>query len=785
MKISFYNDIKSVAPSSNKDLFKVLELIKSDKYKLQIAKIRIEKDKKKRNALKIKLNNATFCGTFKTRSNSNLISPSGLAMLDFDNVEEPTSLKETLSKNKYTLSAFISPSGNGVKVLVKIPLVDNNEDYQDYYLKLIEHYNQPNYLDTGTKDIARATFLSYDRDIYINPESDLFADKIVRKLNDSINVQVNIPISDEGEIIKRLMVWFNKRWSASNRNNNLHALARQFNSFGVSQKECERILIQYEQTGFKQKEILSLINSAYKYSAEFGTSSFEDNKEVSKIRTLVYSGESVDRIYKKFPKISKEKIKSEVKKQEKDVEENQFWYFKKNGQIGIAPFRYKSYLNNNKIYKYFPSDHEGFIFIKKEGNFIEEISVERIKDFVLADLKEKMAFEAWDMMASRPFYFSKDYMSMIDNAEINLARDTKDYAMIYYQNKAVKITKDKFTLLDYDDIKGFIWKDQIIPRNISLNSESNGEYKTFIWKIAGENIERYYTFKSVIGYLLHSFKNESKDKTIIFNDELISDVPNGGSGKGVFHKAISNMKNLSIIDGKLFDIKSQFLFQTVNPDSQIILFDDVKKGFNFSDLFSISTGELKIEKKGKDPIILPFEDSPKITITTNFTIKGEGGSHKRRIFEIEMSSYFNENYTPEDEFKKLFFVDWKKEEWENFDNYMLRAVQFYLKEGLVKSSTINLEKRKIIDNTNIDFISFVENVTFEGQRYYRTELKDLFANEYTDFKEHRWFSSNLFNRWIKMYCQYKGLKLVKGRSNGDRYIEIGEGKSIIDNKLPF
>ena len=116
---------------------------------------------------------------------------------------------------------------------------------------------------------------------------------------------------------------------------------------------------------------------------------------------------------------------------------------------------------------------------------------------------------------------------------------------------------------------------------------------------------------------------------------------------------------------------------------------------------------------------------------------------------------------------------------------MLRAVQFYLKEGLVKSSTINLEKRKIIDNTNIDFISFVENVTFEGQRYYRTELKDLFANEYTDFKEHRWFSSNLFNRWIKMYCQYKGLKLVKGRSNGDRYIEIGEGKSIIDNKLPF
>lgn len=747
--------------------------MKTDKYKKQISSIRLEKDKKTRDALKAKLNNVTFGGTFTSRGNGNLKDHSGLACMDFDGTKDAEALKQELNKSKHTLASFVSPSGNGVKVLVKIPFVDNNDDYQDYYVKILEHYNQPKYEDTGTKDIARACYMSYDPNLYINSEAEIFTDKFARPDIEQVNDLTNIPIDNENEIISRLMIWFKKRWSSSGRNTNLHTLARQFNTFGISRSECEQNLKIFEQTDFKQKEILLLIRSAYKHTADFGTKFFEDKTKTNKIKTLVYSGESLERIQESFPEIDKEKVEKEVKKQIKDVDENQFWFYTKSGQIKIAPFRYKSYLNNNNIFKFFPSDHEGFIFIKKKGNFIEEISIEKIKDFVLQDLKEKMTFEAWDMMASRPFYFSKDYMSMIETANIDLSRDDKVSCLIYYQNKAVKVTKGKFQLIDYDDLDGFVWKDQVIGRNIDLTPESNGEYKTFIWKIAGENVKRYYTFKSVIGFLLHSYKNESKDRTIIFNDQMISDVPNGGSGKGLFHKALSHIKRMSTIDGKLFDSKSSFLFQTVSPDSQVILFDDVKKGFNFTDLFSLTTGDLKIEKKGKDPIIIPFADSPKISITTNYTIKGEGGSHKRRVFEVEMSAYFNADFSPEDEFEKLLFADWDKKEWANFDNYMLRAVQFFLQKGLVASDTINLEERKIIDATNQDFLAFMDNLDFDGQRYYKTELRDLFLEDYDDYKNERWFNTRIFNKWVNLYCVYKEIKLNQGKSNGSRYLELG------------
>src|SRR5690606_8401280 len=103
---------------------------------------------------------------------------------------------------------------------------------------------------------------------------------------------------------------------------------------------------------------------------------------------------------------------------------------------------------------------------------------------------------------------------------------------------------------------------QIINREIQLSDESEGVFKTFIWRISGEDAERYYTLKSVIGYLMHSYQNDAKPKAIIFNDEMLSDdIPNGGSGKGLIHKAIGQIKRIVTEDGKKFDPRGQFAYQ--------------------------------------------------------------------------------------------------------------------------------------------------------------------------------------------------------------------------------
>ena len=644
MKISIYKHIKTVTPIKDLDIHQVLESIKSGKWEKQISSIRIETDKDRRNLLKSKLQYVTVCGTFSNRSNTGLKKHSGLACLDFDDVKDLDFLRESVNKDEYTFTSFTSPSGNGLKVIVKIPLVDNDLDYKDYYIELQEHYNKYTQSDISTTDIARATYVSYDPYLFLNDDATLFSDKYNRVV--SAPKKYEIALTDKVEIAERLMVWFKKRYSGSNRNTNLHALARQFNAFGLNKEVCSNYLLPYEQSNFKASEIKALIKSAYRYTSEFNTESFEDNKKAKQVDKFIRQGQATDYIAR-VTGVGAKAIENKMK----EIELFDFWTYDKNGTPIIDVFRFKEFLKSNNIFKVFTNDDgDGYAFICKEGNFIDYIERSKIKDFVLDFLEDNNYLDVYNVMALRQVFFSKEGLSIVKTADFEIEKDTEDMGIVYYKNKAVKVYKDKFELINYDDLDGFVWKNRVVDRNIEIKEESDGEFKTFIWKISGENKERYYTLKSVLGYLLHSYKDKSKTRAIILNDEMISDVPNGGSGKGLLNMAVSHIKKLGEVNGKSYKHDNQFRFQKVPFDSQVVHFDDVNKNFNFENLFSLITGDFEIEKKGKDPFVMKFENSPKITISTNYTIKGEGVSFDRRVFELELSSYFNGGHTPRDEF---------------------------------------------------------------------------------------------------------------------------------------
>ena len=81
---------------------------------------------------------------FTKRNDLSLTEHSGIICLDFDSYEKQRDLlqdKENLSKDKFVFSVFISPSGNGLKVLVKIPPVSNDLDYKSFYSELQKHYD--------------------------------------------------------------------------------------------------------------------------------------------------------------------------------------------------------------------------------------------------------------------------------------------------------------------------------------------------------------------------------------------------------------------------------------------------------------------------------------------------------------------------------------------------------------------------------------------------------------------------------------------------------------------
>lgn len=775
MKVSIYKNIKSVAPLKDTSVFKVLELIKGGQYKTQIAAIRIESAKEERNALKQKLPYVTFCGTFTSRSNTNLKSPSGLACLDFDNVENVEKLKEEINADTFTFSSFVSPSGDGLKVLVRIPPVDNNDDYQDYYVELIKHYNKYAALDSATKDLARACYLSYDDKMYLNLGSELFTEKFYRPLPKDKKV-VNIPITDVNEVADRLEKWFHKRWTSVNRNNNLHAYARQMNAFGVDKSTCEGYLFRYEQSDFKRDEIQKLIDSAYRQRNEFNTKHFEDTKRVNEIKNLAISGESVLKLKDKVTDIDFKKIQEEFEKHKQELKLDEFWYYTEKEQIRLASYRFLQYLEFNNIFKFYPDENSGtFLFVKNDKNFISVFEEPKIKDFVLSDLRKRGCIDAFELMANTTSYFNANYLSMVSSIDVKFNRDDKDTSYIYYQNAVVKTTKESIDVLEYSEVNDLIWTNQVIKRDIEIKPESEGVFKSFIWKVSGENPNRYYTLKSVIGYLMHSYQNEAKPKAIIFNDEMISeDIPNGGSGKGLIHRAIGHIKNLVIEDGKKFDAKSQFAYQKVNKDTQIFLLDDVPKHFNFESLFSIITEGMTIEKKGQDAYQIPFKDSPKISITTNYTINGSGASHERRVFEVEIANYFNEDHTPEKEFGHLFFSDWDKLEWAKFDNFMIRCVQFFLKNGLVQSDKVNLALRKLKNELGTEFLEFMELQKFDGTPKNRKEFRDEFNRQYPTVAKFN--TPQKFNKKVKDYCSFHNIEFEESKYNGVVCFLIGSNK---------
>ena len=139
----------------------------------------------------------------------------------------------------------------------------------------------------------------------------------------------------------------------------------------------------------------------------------------------------------------------------------------------------------------------------------------------------------------------------------------------------------------------------------------------------------------------------------------------------MFCNALKYVKKVDTIDGKQFDFNKNFAYQTLNADTQVLVFDDVEKSFNFESLFSIITEGITIEKKNKDAIKIPFAKSPKIAMTTNYAIKGAGNSFARRKWELELHQYYSKDYTPLDEFGRLMFGDWNDDDWCEFDNYMI------------------------------------------------------------------------------------------------------------------
>ena len=117
---------------------------------------------------KLELPVVCFSGEFSSRADDALFEHSGFIVLDFDHVDVDAT-KRSLATDDYIYSCWTSPSGHGVKALVKIT---HPERHRDHFRALVKYFERQHGLEVDDSGIneSRACFESYDPDIIIKDE---------------------------------------------------------------------------------------------------------------------------------------------------------------------------------------------------------------------------------------------------------------------------------------------------------------------------------------------------------------------------------------------------------------------------------------------------------------------------------------------------------------------------------------------------------------------------------------------------------------------------------------
>lgn len=174
-----FKDIRDTANPKYTTIKTSLERIKSGKQKSLIERVRgthsvdqngnpiPDKDAKR------ELPVVMYSGKFSGRKDDDLQEHSGVIVLDFDHIDV-VGAKRALATDDYVLACWVSPSGDGLKALVKVSQPSKHRDH----FRAIASYMDRQYgleVDSTGQNESRLCFESYDPEIIVNEDSKTFS----------------------------------------------------------------------------------------------------------------------------------------------------------------------------------------------------------------------------------------------------------------------------------------------------------------------------------------------------------------------------------------------------------------------------------------------------------------------------------------------------------------------------------------------------------------------------------------------------------------------------------
>jgi Virulence-associated protein E/VirE N-terminal domain/Domain of unknonw function from B. Theta Gene description (DUF3874) len=270
----------------------ILEEIKTGKYLHAIVYLRkslLENKLEAYNKAKKSLPAFTPSGKFIDGRKVELLAEySNFMILDIDKLDlEALQKAIVLVKNcEFTYASFISPSGNGLKILVK---TDNlKTEHKETFLLIQTHYETLLNLeiDKSGKDISRLCFYSHDENLYLNEDSKVFKiqneiEVIASTVVDSQKLKTETATENWDLIYNHCIKFTEKKvqFIDGSRNVFVHQLACNLNRKAMPLDQALNFIL--TDFGFDEKEVKQAVNSAYGNIHEFGNNNNKTTQNIS------------------------------------------------------------------------------------------------------------------------------------------------------------------------------------------------------------------------------------------------------------------------------------------------------------------------------------------------------------------------------------------------------------------------------------------------------------------------------------------------------------------------
>lgn len=210
-----------------------------------------------------------------------------------------------------------------------------------------------------------------------------------------------------------------------------------------------------------------------------------------------------------------------------------------------------------------------------------------------------------------------------------------------------------------------------------------------------------------IGYLMFRHKDKSRPYMIYAMETELSDVGKhkGGTGKSMFFLLLERIRTMLTLDGQFMkkdDDETMFTGLRKGITDSVYI-DDLNKSIDMHRFMPAITGKMTVRNLYENKIIIPFEESPKLAVSSNHTLASFDASLRRRVWFVGFSDYYHSEdlpaglteRSPRSEFGCNIPDDYNETDMNRFYNFMLYCLQTYIKFSVRVNPPMESIERRI------------------------------------------------------------------------------------------